>query len=148
MSDQDRDAATALRDRFTELGANNPEEWALSEISENIPQLARFLVLRNIWPEFINSWTNVLNNIPAGARLLTAGADRDDLTTLARAIAYETAFGLLAHLTASECNHTAPGWSLRETTPEGHLTGRTVQGLHEDLLSTDPSGRDGQDLFR
>jgi hypothetical protein len=33
-----------------------------------------------------------------------------------------------------------------ETTPMGELTGRSLQGLHEDLLSMDPSGQDGGDL--
>jgi hypothetical protein len=34
---------------FRKLGARDPESWAQSEISEGIPQLARFLFLRQAW---------------------------------------------------------------------------------------------------
>ncbi|MCP4385018.1 MAG: hypothetical protein GY798_27005 [Hyphomicrobiales bacterium] len=34
---------------FKALGADDPEGWAGSEIRENIPQLARFLFLRQAW---------------------------------------------------------------------------------------------------
>jgi hypothetical protein len=47
-------AAVALRDRFSELGADEPESWARSEIVEGIPQLARFLILRKLWADAIN----------------------------------------------------------------------------------------------
>jgi hypothetical protein len=48
-----RDSAVSLAERFKELGALDPEEWARSEISENIPQMARFMVLRALWREAI-----------------------------------------------------------------------------------------------
>ena len=80
MNEEDRAAAVALRDRFAEVGADDPENVALSEIRENIPQLARFLALRHIWPQLIDSWAapGALERVPAGARLLAAGADRED----------------------------------------------------------------------
>src|SRR5579872_1632644 len=34
---------------FRKLGARNPESWARSQLEENIPQLARFLFLRQAW---------------------------------------------------------------------------------------------------
>ena len=58
MNDHDRTAANALRDRFLELGADDPDMWALSEISQDIPQLARFLALRHVWPDMINSYAD------------------------------------------------------------------------------------------
>ncbi|MFF1449779.1 hypothetical protein ACFVYF_16790 [Streptomyces sp. NPDC058274] len=36
-----QDAAGELRDRFEDLGAEDAEGWARSEISEHIPQFAR-----------------------------------------------------------------------------------------------------------
>jgi len=45
----------------------------------------------------------------------------------------------------------APGWMLVEikTAEDGEYesTGRHIGGLHESLLSADPSGREGSDLF-
>ncbi|WP_432868635.1 hypothetical protein [Microbispora rosea] len=152
MNDEDRAALLALRDSFAALGAADPDSWALSEISEDIPQQARFLALRRIWPELIDSWAapGALENIPAAARLLAHGADRSDLAQFARVTAFETVFGLLYNLTAAgrdgEAPDDSPGWRLMETTASGELTGRAVRHLHEDLLTMDPSGRDGRDL--
>ncbi len=45
----------ALTKRMDELGASDPEGWARSEIREDIPQQARYLVLRRIWNEALAS---------------------------------------------------------------------------------------------
>jgi hypothetical protein len=102
MNEEERATAVALRDRFAEFGNDDPENAALSEILENIPQLARFLALRDIWPRYIDRWAEpgTLENVPAAARLLAAGADRDDLVRIARSAAYDTAFGLLYTLSS------------------------------------------------
>ncbi|MFI7463906.1 hypothetical protein [Nonomuraea sp. NPDC049646] len=153
MDGVDRDAVVELQARFAALGADDPEGWALAEITENVPQLARFLALRSIWPELIDGWAapGSLETVPAATRLLSNGADRDDLARLARASAYEAVFGLLYRLTAhgqdDEAPDNSPGRRLMETTATGELTGRAVRSLHEDLLGMDPSGREGQDLF-
>lgn len=62
----------------------------------------------------------------AVARLLAAGAGRDDLAAVARSVAYEVAFSLLYMLDD-------PG-----------VDGGDVFMLHESLLSADPSGREGR----
>lgn len=46
---EQRRRAEALADRFRELGAEDPEGWAASEVEEDIAQLARFLLLRRVW---------------------------------------------------------------------------------------------------
>jgi hypothetical protein len=152
MNEEDRAAAERLRDRFVESGELEPANAALSEIIEDIPQLARFLALRHIWPRLIDAWATpgALERLPAGARLLETGTDHDDLVKVARSVAYDTAFGLL-YLICLGCDDEAaegsPGWSLMETTPEGELTGRQLDALYEDLLSLDPSGLEAGDLF-
>ncbi|MBE1465126.1 hypothetical protein [Kibdelosporangium phytohabitans] len=113
----------------------------------------RTLVLRAIWPDMIDGWAEpgALEATPAAARLLEAGADRDDLIRLARNAAYDTAFQLLYRLTAygrdEDAPADSPGWCLVECTPGFELTEREIGSLHEDLLSLDPSGREGEDLF-
>lgn len=46
---EQRRRAEALAERFRAAGAQAPEEWAASEVEDDIPQLARFLFLRRLW---------------------------------------------------------------------------------------------------
>jgi len=34
---------------FQKLGARDPDHWARSQVEEGVPQLARFLFLRQAW---------------------------------------------------------------------------------------------------
>jgi len=63
---------------------------------------------------------------PALKRLLAAGADRRDLSLIARQAAYEAVFGALYALSD-------PGID------DNHL-----EMMHESLLSADPSGQEGR----
>jgi hypothetical protein len=135
-----------------ELGADNPEGWAQSEIEEGIAQEARFLFLRAIWPTLIQPLAdpNVMRRYPAVARLLDAGANPDDLSRALRAVAYETAFGVIERVDEghdADAPDDAPGWLLVETVNADTLTGRDVGGLHESLQSLDPTGREALDMF-
>ena len=40
---------SALTKKFSQLGASDPESWATSQLSEGIPQLHRFLFLKQMW---------------------------------------------------------------------------------------------------
>jgi hypothetical protein len=146
-----RQQALDLRAAFAELGADDPESWARSEVDELIPQLARFLALRQIWERDIDRWSDPgSREIPVVKRLIESGADIADVIQLARLAAYEAAFGLLQSLTDEGYDPSAepwmPGWKLVETAKE-RLTGREVGSLHESILSMDPSGREGSDLW-
>jgi hypothetical protein len=63
---------------------------------------------------------------PALTRLLATGADRRDLSLVARHAAYEAVFGTLYGLSD-------PG-----------VDGNDVEMMHESLLSADPSGKEGR----
>jgi hypothetical protein len=69
---------------------------------------------------------------------------------LARAVAYEAVFATVDEL---DCGADAnvsgvdAGWVVMESGEDGSPTGRPLSGLHEDLLTMDPSGRDGADLW-
>lgn len=83
---------TAMDDltrRMADLGAPDPASWARSEISEDIPQQARYLILRAIWPQMIAPYADesVVRRYPAAARLLDAGASFADLSTALQAVA-------------------------------------------------------------
>lgn len=159
LIDKDRTVAepdarlTGLTARMQQLGADDPAGWASSEIGENIAQQARYLFLRRLWPQAIDIWRDpaVLSRQSAARCVLDQGADATDLSRAMRLAAYEAVFKVLSILDEGydpDAPEDAPGWRLMETGPPPHqLTGRDVDGLHEDVLTLDPSGRDGSDLF-
>ncbi|MGW2402874.1 hypothetical protein ACWCYY_40690, partial [Kitasatospora sp. NPDC001664] len=89
--------ALSLRAQFDALGAADAADWVKSELSEDLPQLARFILLRSLWRSPIDDWADpdALDQLPDAKRLLAAGADRADLVLLARAVAYESVFTTL-----------------------------------------------------
>jgi hypothetical protein len=148
-----RAAAETLRTQFEALAATDAPDWARSEIDENQPQLARFVLLRSLWRGAIDGWAGpgALEQVAAARRLLDAGADRDDLVLLARAVAYEAVFATLDEFDCGadvNVSGVDTGWVVMEAGEDGSPTGRFLSGLHEDLLTMDPSGRDGTDLWR
>ncbi|MHA6758531.1 hypothetical protein [Streptacidiphilus sp. PAMC 29251] len=151
LSPTEQAAAEALRTQFDVLGATDALEWTRSDIEENHPQLARYVLLRSLWRDSIDSWggREALEQVAAARRLLDAGADRDDLVRLARTVAYEAVFATVDQLDCGadgEASGTEAGWVVMESGENGAPTGRLLSGLHEDLLMMDPSG-DGADLW-
>ncbi len=157
-----------LVEKFQAAGADDPESWARSEIRENIPQLARFCFLRSLWPHMIDAWRQhtewIDRSIHAAERdpngsfadagvairhMLALGGTREELASIARMVAHETAFSVLQRIDEGvDWDYTAdqgyPTWELRGIGPDDLPTGRSIDGLHEDLLTMDPSGREGR----
>jgi hypothetical protein len=48
------DKLQRLAEVFRKVGASDPEQWAKSEVEEDIPQLARFLFLRGAWRSVVS----------------------------------------------------------------------------------------------
>lgn len=145
--------AESLRAQFSTLGVADPVDLIKSEVMEDLPQLARFVLLRSLWRGAIDGWSDavLLGQLPAAQRLLAAGADREDLVRLVRAVAYEAVFATLDELDAGGAVNVSgveAGWVVMESGEDGSPTGRALSGLHEDLLTMDPSGRDGADLWQ
>ncbi|MFD8393039.1 hypothetical protein ACFV2N_28520 [Streptomyces sp. NPDC059680] len=111
------------------------------------------MLLRSLWHGAIDGWTvpGSLDQLPAAQRLLAAGADREDLVRLVRAVAYEAVFATLDELDAGggvNVSGVEAGWMVMEAGEDGSPTGRALSGLHEGLLAMDLSGRDGADLWQ
>jgi len=104
----DQDKLVAL---FKTLGAPEPEGWAASQIEEGIPQLARFLFLRQAWNTVVaedeSGWIDAQiqqyldsPNAPyAGTgraleSLRSKGATDSELIDLVRGMQVETLFEL------------------------------------------------------
>ncbi|MEW1803640.1 hypothetical protein ACIGO7_25955 [Streptomyces virginiae] len=153
LTSSERAAAESLRTQFEALGAADASDLVRSEIDGNQPELARFVLLRALWRGAIDGWATpgALDQVAAARRLLDAGADRDDLVLMARAIAYEAVFAVVDELDCGgdvNVSGVDVGWAVMESGEDGRPTGRVLSGLHEDLLATDPSGRDGADMWR
>ena len=146
---------------FRKLGAPNPEGWAHAQLNEGIPQLARFLFLRQAWRSIVKEGeANWIDESISSAELKPAepyagvglalkklrgrGATNDEITDLVR--------GMQAQLLHSLCYLLEdPGivepeassvfWALFQTDEEGNIL-ESVDGLHESVLETDPTGRE------
>jgi hypothetical protein len=150
--EKDHRHVEALTARMAELGAPDPAGWARSEITEDIAQQARYLVLRRLWTDAIDRWAqpDALERVDASARLIAQGATVESVAAAMRLAAYEAVFATLSIIDDGhdpDAPADAPGWLLVETDAEEQLSGRRVGGLHESLLSLDPSGREGADFM-
>jgi hypothetical protein len=155
----DESAIDRLAKRFEALGAPDPAVWAASQVREGIPQLARFLFLRQAWrfivPDADPAW--IAAEMAAAARdpnapyagvglalerLKGAGATDRDLTDLVRGKQAELLFSLCYLLEdpgVDEPEGQDVLWSLMQISEEGDIVG-PISGLHESVLETDPTG--------
>jgi hypothetical protein len=129
-------------------------------VSEGIPQLARYLFLREAWrravPEDDAAWIPVAIQTAADepdapfagvghalAELKALGAADTDLTDFVRGMQVEFLTGLTYLLSdpSLDDDPAAEGvsWLLCQITDEGALP---IDGLHESVLELDPTGRE------
>ncbi|KAA1399725.1 hypothetical protein [Aeromicrobium ginsengisoli] len=121
-------------------------------MSETDPR--RESLLRSVWQEILATTPDTVRNLPAAGRAIDAGAQIDDMVTAMRAASYETAHRLL-YLIA--LNHGPDdeagehGWALVPFDQVNEVVDLTepnpLDGVSEDLLESDPSGRGAEDLW-
>ena len=149
-------ALTAL---FAKYGAREPELWAKSQLEEGIPQLQRFLFLRQAWSQVIDdgdqdwvaSWRQAGEQSPGGLhatvanaiqRCLEKGVTPGDLTDIARGVQAELLFQLcylLEDPMFAEGELQDFSWGLFEIDEDGDPIGPRISALHESVLDTNPS---------
>lgn len=147
---------------FRKLGARDPEAWAESEIAEGIPQLERFLFLRQAWRAVVRegdtAWIRASvqrsQSRPrepysgvghALKRLLDVGATPEDVTEVVRGMQAELLFKfcyLLDDPGEVEPEARDLAWALVRVDAGGAITDQVIGGLHESVLETDPTGRE------
>ena len=153
-----------LTELFRKLGADDPEGWARSQIGEGIPQLLRYLFLRQAWTKILRpddrDWMAEIcggdseeEEIgPAIEAVLATGARVQDLTTVVRIMQWILLFGFCVLLDGG------PVWrvdgrymGLRELAgvrwllfqiDENDTPLVSIECLHESALSMDPTGRE------
>ena len=156
----DMQELTAL---FERIGAEEPESWAASQIEEGIPQLLRFMFLKQAWEYVImdddHSWiqseidrSDKNPNYPysglgiALKRCLSKGVDEADLTEMARCLQAEMISNLgyligdSAYAMDEEIKDVS--WGLFQIDEEGNPYGPKISGINESVLELDPTGRE------
>ena len=150
-----------LAEQFRALGAPDPRGWAESQVREGTPQLARYLFLRQAWRKVVAdddpSW--IARAIGASVdqphapyagvghalrRLKTLGATDQDITDLVRGMQAELLFSLCYLLddpSIEEPMGQGISWALIQTNDDGEAI-EALHSLHEDVLTTDPTGRE------
>ena len=78
-----------LTRRFESLGASEPAGWAMSELTENLAQTARFLFLRALWRRLEAQLDEVDGAVH---RLIAAGGPREDVRHALSSSLYSVAF--------------------------------------------------------
>lgn len=164
MSDEGPELSE-LTELFRSLGAKRPDSWASSQIREQIPQLHRFLFLKQAWGQVVDetddSWIERLvdaaNRSPSGPfaargqaieRMLSLGVSRSDIVDLVRSSQVEAISGLCYLLDdpslydEEDERVRSVGWALVATNEDFEPTGKVIGGLHESVLDTDPTGRE------
>lgn len=146
---------------FRKLGAPDPESMARSQINEGIPQLARFLFLRQAWREIVqegdSNWIESAlrrseehpDEPYAGVghalkKLRARGATDEEITDVVRGMQAELLFSfcyLLEDPGDREAEVADMGWALVQVDEEGTILGG-IEALHEDVLQMDPTGRE------
>ena len=146
---------------FKKVGARDPQGWASSQVNEGIPQLHRFLFLRQAWshvlPEEAMGWVDYhieqaekhpgapFSGMGAALkRAAAAGIAREDLTQIARGVQAELLCQLCYMLEdngLTEPELEGVGWGLFQTDEEGNAVA-PIYSLHESVLDVDPTGRE------
>ena len=150
-----------LAELFRKLGAADPEGWARSQIEEGIPQLARYLFLRQAWRQVVSeddsTWIDTSieraqkhpDEPYAGighalSKLRVRGATNEEITDVVRGMQAELLFSLcylLGDPGDLEAEVEGMGWALVQVDEAGEILG-AVEALHESVLETDPTGRE------
>jgi hypothetical protein len=147
-----------LTELFRKLGAQEPESWAHSQITEGIPQLLRYLFLRQAWRKVVQpgdrSWMVEMRpkdpNGPGGElgpaidRILAAGVRPEDLTTVVRVMQWRllSRFSVLLEDPGVLEEEVADIWWQLFLVDENDNPIVPINGLIESVLETDPTGRE------
>jgi hypothetical protein len=150
-----------LTSLFRKAGARDPGTWARSQLEEGIPQLARFLFLRQAWRAVVDesdtTWiakaiadsqsypSEPYAGVGHALRSLRArGATDEELVDLVRGTQAELLFRICCLLQDPgklEPELSDVRWALVQIDSDGNVVG-SIGGLHESVLETDPTGRE------
>lgn len=136
-----------LCEQLKAAGATDPKSWVKSELQENIPQVARFLVLKGLTDIYRNVDENIgemgiySDEETEVYQKLASQFDNQELKRLLHFYGKSVIGKVIEMLDQGylyDVNDKV-GWSLIELNEQGETTDRLIQGLHEDFLEFDES---------
>jgi hypothetical protein len=147
---------------FESVGAREPRSWAMSQLREGVPQLQRFLFLRQAWRAIVKdgdvAWVDsqiasaqASPDAPfsglgsALKRAKALGVLPEDLAEIARASQAEFLFQLCYLLDDprfEEPELQDLHWGLFQVDQDDRPLLPRIGGLHESVIDTDPTGRE------
>jgi hypothetical protein len=153
------DELTKLTEVFRAAGADDPESWARSQLEEGIPQLPLFSFCKSLWQvvkdEKDATWiereiatsTRFPNDPgaqigPALAEMKAKGVSTKAIIDLARVLQYEALYHACSILDHSRKEDVPTHHWRLYVEDENRAPQRPLHGVHEVLLSLDPTGRE------
>lgn len=136
-----------LCEQLKAAGATDPKSWVKSELQENIPQVARFLVLKGLTDIYHDVDENIgemdiySDEVTDVYQKLASQFDNQELKRLLHFYGKSVISKVIDMLDQGylyDVNDKV-GWSLMELNEQGETTDRLIQGLHEDFLEFDES---------
>lgn len=136
-----------LCEQLKAAGATNPKSWANSELQENIPQFARFLMLKGLTDIYrdvegnINEMDIYSDKANDVYQKLASQLDKQELKELFHFYGKSIIGKVIDMLDEGylyDVNDNV-GWSLMELDDKGTTTDRLIQGLHEDFIEFEES---------
>ncbi|MDI9635348.1 hypothetical protein QM565_06045 [Geitlerinema splendidum] len=152
---------------FRELGADEPERYANSQLAEGIPQLALFVFLKQAWSAIVDEqdtswiesyinwgkeervsktfWSNLSHSLEL---MREKGVEDADIATVVQTMQYLLLGSICYQLDdcASSSINAQGEWRVRWKLFQVDDEGKPIEdlgGLHEYADSMDPTGREG-----
>jgi len=145
ISELTEEQKTELEDlliRLDKAGAKEPLSWALSEVTENIPQFGRFLVLKNLFEIAKSPTKNISMALDFDCEIKNKFSEISKTVGEEKLLDFLSSFskGMMYHVVElfDEGNRNAKedkvNWVLLKTDENGKHSEQIIQGLHEDFL--------------
>lgn len=141
---EQKEKLNALLEKMEKAGASDPLSWAFSEIRENIPQFARFAVLKGLFDIVDDVEGNIdfacdvderyEEDIYEVKEKLSKVIGEKQLNAFLKSYTKGVMWQVTNLLDEGNCmEDNEPGWILSELDNDGNTTNRYINGLHESL---------------
>lgn len=138
LTEAERAKVAELARKLEIAGCDQALSAALSEVTENIPQSARFAVLQTLKND-LGSFTIEdiqLEAEPEAAAQIEAAiaaVGTELLDQIVREVGRQAGWLVALMLDESQPPEGMPNWTLYEADEQGRSTGRIIQGVHEEV---------------
>lgn len=142
FTDVQKEEYESLVMRLGNAGAKNPSSWASSEVTEGLPQFARFLVLKSLFDISKSTDDNIAmaadfdDELDEKYNTIKDAVGEEKLLSFLSAYSKGIIYNVIGLLDEGnqESDRDKISWTLMKTDENFESTGQIIQGLHEDFL--------------